>query len=277
MGSSVFGPQGRSNCLDRTPNSDKSVAVAAPLLDRMTTTNGVVRIAHAYGNNRRALETALAADVDMIEADMWYRAGRIEIRHERRWSWLPVLGDRRGRALHAMGRFVLPLWSNYFVRPDIGTMGLDELLERSAGRKRLLLDIKARKRDESAAFAAKISETVDRHNAREWVAVCGQYWPVIRDLRQMAPGTEIRYSIEWPRQWQRFLEMAPADAGARRICIEHRFLDAEKQEFLEGYGVSIYCWTVDDPLEAQALVARGVHGITSNDLSLLVSLPRVAL
>ena len=242
----------------------------------MNSAAGVVRVAHAYGNNREALETALAADVDMIEVDMWYRGGKIEIRHERRWSWLPVLGDRRGRALHAMGRFVLPLWGGYFVRPDLGTMQLDELLERTAGRKRLLLDVKARKRDESAAFAAKLAETVARHKAGEWSAVCGQYWPVIRDLRQIAPDIEVRYSMEWPLQWQRFVEMAPEDPGARRVCIEHRFLDAEKQAFLEEHGVDVYCWTVDEHEDARALVARGVDGIPSNDLELLASLPRVA-
>ena len=240
----------------------------------MNSASGVVRIAHAFGNRREVLETALSADIDMIEVDIWYRGGRIEIRHERRWSWLPVLGDRRGRAVHAMGRFVVPLWSGYFVRPDLGTMRLDELLERTNGRKRLLLDIKARKRSESAVFAWKIAEVVARHSAQDWVAVCGQYWPVIRDLRAVAPEIEVRYSIEWPVQWQRFMEMAPADDGSRRVCIEHHFLDTERQSFLEQHGVDVYCWTVDDRKDAEALVARGVDGITSNDLGLLASLPR---
>jgi len=240
----------------------------------MNSAAGVVRIAHAYGNRREALDVALAADVDMIEVDMWYRAGEIEIRHERRWSWLPLLADRRGRAVHAMGRFVVPLWGGYFLRPDLGTMRLGELLERTSGRKRLLLDIKARKRSESPAFARKIADVVAEHGAQDWVAVCGQYWPVIRDLRAVAPEIEVRYSIEWPVQWQRFVEMAPADAGSRRVCIEHRFLDAEKQSFLEQHGVDVYCWTVDGRADAEALVSRGVDGITSNDLDLLASLPR---
>lgn len=242
----------------------------------MPPSTSVVRIAHAYGNNREALETALAAPVDMIEVDMWYRAGQIEIRHERRLSWLPVLADRRGRALHAMGRFVVPLWSNYFLRPDIGTMKLGELLQRTAGKKRLLLDIKARKRNESPAFARQIAETVAEHGAQDWTAVCGQYWPVIRDLRAVTPEIEVRYSIERPNQWQRFVEMARSDEGARRVCIEHRFMDAGKSAWLKENGVDVYCWTVDDPAEAEGLVSRGVHGITSNDLSLLASLPRPA-
>jgi glycerophosphoryl diester phosphodiesterase len=80
--------------------------------------------------------------------------------------------------------------------------------------------------------------------------------------------------MEWPLQWQRFVEMAPVDPGARRVCIEHRFMDSDKQAFLEEHGVDVYCWTVDDREDAKALVSRGVDGITSNDLDLLASLPR---
>ena len=239
----------------------------------MTANRGVVRIAHAYGNNHRALETALAADIDVIEVDLWYRGGRIDVRHERRWSWLPVLADRRSRALHAMGRFVVPVGKRHFLRPDIGGMNIDDVLDKTAGRKRLLLDVKARKRGESAAFATALARAIDRHAAQDWVAVCGQYWPVIRDFREIAPAVEARYSIEWPLQWERFVDMAPADPGARRVCIEHRFLDADKRAFLGEHDVNIYCWTVDDLADAEGLLARGVHGITSNDLSLLVSLP----
>jgi glycerophosphoryl diester phosphodiesterase len=41
--------------------------------------------------------------------------------------------------------------------------------------------------------------------------------------------------------------------------------------------VDVYCWTVDGRADAEALVSRGVDGITSNDLGLLASLPRVAI
>ena len=54
-----------------------------------------VRIAHAYGNSRAALRRALAADIDMIEVDIWYRGGDVYARHARRLSPLPLLADKR--------------------------------------------------------------------------------------------------------------------------------------------------------------------------------------
>jgi len=233
----------------------------------------VVRIAHAWGNTRAALDRALAAPVDMIEVDIWHRAGRIEVRHERRLDPLPLLADRCGRALHAMGRLRLPLWRGYYLRPDIGTMDLRELLERTAGKKKLLLDVKARRGQSPVPFAQRITSLLAEQRAQDRVAVCGQYWPVIRELRSLAPAIEARYSIERSAQWERFVEMAALDPGARRVCIEHGFLDPEKAGWLEERGVDVYCWTVDDPGVARTLISRGVDGIISNDLQLLASLP----
>lgn len=62
------------------------------------------------------------------------------------------------------------------------------------------------------------------------------------------------------------------DERVRRVCIEHRFLNEERVRFLEGQGVNVYCWTVDDRGEARRLSAAGVDGIISNDLQLLAEL-----
>src|SRR3990172_5712362 len=100
-----------------------------------------VRIAHAYGNSLDALERALAADNDMIETDIWYRAGQILVRHERRLGPLPLLGDRR-MAGHALGPMSLRLGRRYFLRPDVKPFRLDDLLDAAGGRRRLLLHFK---------------------------------------------------------------------------------------------------------------------------------------
>jgi glycerophosphoryl diester phosphodiesterase len=83
----------------------------------------------------------------------------------------------------------------------------------------------------------------------------------------------VRYSVEHPEQWQELLRRLDAGQGISRICIEHRFLDAEKVQLLvREKGISVYCWTVDSRQEAGRLLDQGVHGIISNDLSLLASL-----
>src|SRR5437867_3697914 len=167
---------------------------------------GVLRIAHAYGSSRDALQLALAAPVDIIEADIWYRAADIWVRHERRLGPLPMLADR-GRP---SGRFVIPLPNRYYLRPDINPMPLGELLEAVAGKKRLLLDVKARK-GEVDAFAGAIAQQVAACEAGRWVSVCGHNWPVLHALRKRAPQLEVRYSIEKPYEWERYLRLARAD------------------------------------------------------------------
>jgi glycerophosphoryl diester phosphodiesterase len=97
---------------------------------------------------------------------------------------------------------------------------------------------------------------------------------VLNNLRKVAPEIEVRYSLEQPYQWQRFLRIMEKHASVRRVCISHRFIDSEKARVMEETGVDLYVWTVDDRPLADRLVSDGVDGIISNDLGLLESLPR---
>ncbi len=233
----------------------------------------LVRIAHAYGNDRQALQRALSASVDMIEADIWFRAGEVWVRHERRLGLLPLLVDKRGAASHSAGALSIPVWPGYYIRPDVHPLGLAELLDAARGKRRLLLDVKGRyDKAGDHAFAAAVARQMFERGAEGEVAVCGQNWSVLDRMREVAPQLEVRYSIERQHQWEAFLRFLSQDQEARRVCIEHRFMSPEKALLLEEKGVDVYCWTVDDAAEAQRLAAAGVDGIISNDLSLLASL-----
>lgn len=230
----------------------------------------VTRIAHAFGNKRKLVKRALAADVDMIEADIWHRGAQIYVRHERRLSPLPILVDRR-MCGHSPGPFAIPLPRDYYVRPDINPLTLGELLSMVQGKKRLLLDVKGWPKG-ATEFAKAIARIVREHGAEGMVEVCGQVYPLLRRLRELAPDLMVRYSVERQPQWEKFSDLVE-QGKVQRICIQHHFIDEEKARFLEERGVNLYCWTVDDPEEARRLAAEGVDGIISNDLSLLEQLP----
>lgn len=233
-----------------------------------------VRIAHAYGNSRGLLRRALAADIDMIEADIWYRSRDIWVRHERRLAWLPLLIDRQMRG-HRLLPLSLTLWRGYYLRPEIPALKLGDLLHTVAGKKRLLLDVKGRYRPRQAlAFARTLAARITEHGAEAWTAICGQEYAVLDCLRRVAPHLEVRYSIERPDQWRVFKRLAERDSTVRAVCMHHRFLTAKRARLLEERGIDLYCWTVDDAAEARRLAQEGVDGIISNDLRLLAALDR---
>ncbi len=236
----------------------------------------VVRIAHAYGNTPADTDIALAADVDMIEVDLWYHGNQLYIRHERRARRLPILYDRQMPG-HKLGPFAIKLGNGFFIRPDIHRYTLDELLERVNGKKRLLIDLKGSyAAPHLERFVKKLIKTIRKHNAEPWIAICGQVYTPLHRIREVAPDLEVRYSIQQPYQWERLLRLMEADRPARATCIAYGFIDDEKARILEAHGVDVYCWTVDDPSEALRLVNNGVDGIISNNLKLLAELPRAA-
>jgi len=231
-----------------------------------------LRIAHAYGNTRDRLETALEAAVDAIELDVWYRNGGLWVRHEKRLDPLPILVDKRMHG-HALPPLSLPLGKRWYVRLDFNRLRLDDVLVTVAGKKSLLVDVKgAYHAQRNLEFARALARTIREHKAESWVSVCGQFWPVLDDVRREATDLEVRYSVERVYQWEKFMRLVGADERVRRVCIEHRFLNEERTRFIEDRGVNLFCWTVDDPDEAQRLVAAGADGIISNDLGLLARL-----
>lgn len=233
-----------------------------------------VRIAHAYGNRRSTLEEALAAPGEMVEADIWYRAGEIWVRHERRLGPLPLLIDRRYPGVRRIGPWALPLGPRFYLRLEIDPFPLAELLERTRGRRGLLLDVKGRYGPgHEAAFARRLAQLLREHGRLDDAVVCGQNWPLLDRLRAERPAPRTRYSIEEPAQWQRFV--GRSDGSPDGICISRRLLDGERLRWLSERGIDAFCWTVDERAEAERLLAAGVRGIISNDLALLASLSPV--
>lgn len=234
----------------------------------------VVRIAHAYGNRRDTLETALRANIDMIEVDIWFRRGQIEVRHEKRVRWAPVLFDKRPLGVNRIGPWALALPGRRYLRLDRRPFALRELLRMTAGSKRLLLDVKEVSSGPAEAYASALKAEIAEAEAASWITVCGQFWPVLDRVREMAPGIVVAYSMQRESQWQEYTRrLATADA-TRTVCMHHGMLNAERAAFLQESDVDVYCWTVDDKAEATALVERGVEGIISNDLALLADLRR---
>jgi len=233
-----------------------------------------LRIAHAFGNRRDRIEAALAADVDFIEADLWYRSGDVWVRHERRAGFLPLLYDRKPRGMSSFGPWSLTVFPNHYVRLDVRPLRLAELLGATGGKRRLLLDLKDDHLPERArAYAVALWRALREAGCVESALVCGQT-DVLDSVRDVAPELDVRHSIERQQQWDAFLRRLDADPALRGVCLHHEFLTDPVALLLEKRGLEVFCWTVDEREEARRLVALGVDGIISNDLTLLSQLGR---
>jgi len=233
-----------------------------------STSNGPVRIAHGFGNNRRRLSRALIGPVDLIETDICFEDGKMTVRHERKLGPLPVLVDQR-RSLHlkSQHRLRLPLW-RWYVALEGNRLALEDVLARAKDRRGLLLDLKGEHGDREEALAQALAEMLERMGMEEQATICGQNWSLLGHLRAAAPHLKVHYSIDSTDQLEAFQAMLEHDP-IRRICLNQSLIEKPLIERLKGLGMTIYTWTVDDLWRAHELLELGVDGITSNSLEML--------
>lgn len=233
------GPSGPSST-SPTPGTSLRPGAARP-----------IAIAHEAGNDRAALERALMAGVDAVEADLRWDAGRIIARHARRLPFLPLY------------------WDRWYLRLDRGSqLTLDELLERTKGRARLYVDVKAL----AGPFPRALLDTLGRHNALKEVEVSSQHWHVLAELRRMEPDLRLVRSVGTRRRRAALLDLLPDDPLQAGVAIRRDLLDQELARLLRARGLSLYVWGIEDLEEATKIAAWGASGIIANSLELLRAL-----
>lgn len=206
-------------------------------------------IAHA-GNTRQRLSLSLAANVDVVEADIWRHGAQLSLHHERRLPLLPILYER---------------WHVRFAR---GLLTIDDLFQSVDGRARLLLDLKSG----GARAAGALLAALDRRPHADLVEVSSHHWGTLQRLARARQEIAVYFSIGRQRVLETF-ERLPLDAlRPAGVSIQHSLLDARAVERLKLRDLRVYAWTVPDVARARLLVEWGVDGITCDDLSILTAL-----
>ncbi len=229
----------------------------------------VVRIAHAYANRRQRIDQALAAGVDLIEADLHYRAGRVWIRHEHRLGLLPLLYNFRLSGVHRQGPWALSL-GPLFLRLDLHPIERPDLLGRVSGRAGLLLDLKEAPYPPpaAAAFTDRVVRLLDETGFPGPVGFCGD-WPLLDLVRALRPDAAVRYSVDSSRQWAALQSRLSRRDRIDRISISRDLLGPQTSAVLTKAGVDYYCWDVRGRADADRAVELGVSGLIADDLALL--------
>jgi hypothetical protein len=210
-----------------------------------------ITIAHRAGNNLAKLDAVFDLGIEFAEADVWWRRGKLEVRHDKPAGPIPFLWDR---------------WS---LRPDRNVLAFGKLLDASLARGKLFLDLKGT----SSQLAMAVVAEAQRRNATGIIAASGN-WPHLDSMAKLLPGVRLFYSVG---SLVRLESLRPrlAKRAIAGISIDGAFLTREIVDELKDSGVeTIVSWHVDTVEHAREVLGWGVRGITTSNLELLVALHR---
>lgn len=208
---------------------------------------GPALIAHGGGNTARLARDAIASQADFLEVDLWLHRGRFEARHERSIYPLPVLFEK---------------W--YLRWAPRKPFGLAELLDATAGRTRVFLDLKSG--GEAAARLVRASIDAAGPDGLK-LAASAQQWRILRAIHALAPEVDTFYSIDVQAKLDLFLSVSERDAQPKGVSCRHTLLTAPVVQRLHDRGLWVVAWTVDDLDDARTLAAWGVDGITTHKVA----------
>jgi glycerophosphoryl diester phosphodiesterase len=208
-------------------------------------------IAHRGANSAGSIASALDLGADMLEADLWPRLGRLEIRHEKTIGPLPVF------------------WEKWHIEGVGGKPPrLHDILEAAPPEALLFLDLKGQNPD----LGERVVEAVTSYQPDRSIILCGRTW---RQLDRVEPLEHVNvfYSVgtedELARVWSR-LERQAAPA----ISIHHGLLTEVVVARLNELRTTVIAWTVNDVAIAKSLFERGIDGFTSDNQDLLAQIVR---
>jgi len=212
----------------------------------------MLAIAHRAGNNEADLRTALAAGVDLVEADIHLYRNALEVRHRKAIGphlyWEP--------------------WNDIRRRRDLVVPELREILALAAGDPRLMLDLKG----PSLAVAKRVAETLRTLTPGVPIAVCTKQWPML-DAFAGEPNVRRILSAGDPLQLAR-LRARLRRERAHGVSIRLRLLTKPVVDELRRATDLVLAWPVDSEAAFASAERLGVTGVISKNLPMLTRLVR---
>jgi glycerophosphoryl diester phosphodiesterase len=202
----------------------------------------------APGNTLASFDAAVSVGVDMVEFDVRRSGTELVLAHT-------LLDARRGHVVRldkALAHLAGHRFADVALNVDVKAFGCEAALLEGLRRRQLL---------ERALLSSQVPAVVDR-------------------LRALEPGARIGISIggrlaRLTRRWGDWRGQVLAGLAARRwdvLMAQHRLVDAALLEEVVARGGLLYAWTVNERASIQSLRTLGVHGITTADPRLFVSI-----
>jgi len=207
----------------------------------------LLAVAHRAGNNLADLRAALAAGVDLVEADVHLYRGALEVRHRK------ALGPN----------YYWEQWTEVNRRDSLVVPQLHEVLAVAAGDPRLMLDLKG----PSLAVASRVAAELRARAPGVPMSVCTKQWRML-DAFLESPEIGRVLSASDPLQLSRLrgrLRRERAYGVSIRLSLLTPGVVAELRRSTDR----VLAWPVDTE-EALARARRaGVTGVISKNLPML--------
>ena len=206
-------------------------------------------------NTLPAYARAVEQRADMIEIDLHLsRDGAIVIRHDACLAGLPGSGE--------IGDATLAQLRAADAGSGASIPTLDEVLDGFAARIPFNLELKRGAAGEYAGLEDSVLAALAARDLGPTILFSSFYDGVLARLRRAAPDGRLGVLVE-PRAPDRWLERCAA-VGAEAVHLWRGLASAVAVESAHAAGLAVYVYTVDEPDEMRALLARGVDGLFTN-------------
>lgn len=205
--------------------------------------------AHRAGNRLDALAPAAAAGAHLIEIDVWFHRGRVEVGHDKTLGPIPLRWDRWSLAFG---------WRRTLVVADIlGALPADVAP---------MFDLKGT----DPRLPSALQRLIEEHLPGRPYAVSSQNWSYLDEFLGIEEARVIR-SVGSARALQQMRTDLDAWTGAG-IGFDVELLVPAVIEELRERTPLLVTWTINDLEQAQRLVEQGVGGIITDSLTVVRAL-----
>ena len=185
----------------------------------------------------------------MVEADVWFNAGIIEVRHLKTMGPIPLLWDR------------WELRTGWTPRRR-----LEQLLDEASPSTRFMFDLKGT--DLRLAEALRAQMAASAPGRRYWV--CSRSWDLLEPFRSH-PDVQVAHSVGSTAQLRAVRAHLTWETH-HAISIHRRLLTAAVVGSLKELASAVITWPVNSWADFEAVRELGVDGITSDSLDLIRAL-----
>lgn len=206
-------------------------------------------IAHRAGNHLEQLTPAATAGAQIIEIDVWFHRGRVEVGHDKTLGPIPLRWDRWSLALGRSRKLVIR-----------------DVLERFPPDAKPMFDLKGT----DPRLPDALQQAIEEHFPNRAYTVSSQNWAYLDEFLG-AEGAHVIRSVGSPEMLQQMRRDLGAWTGAG-IGLDVELLSAEVINELAAATPLIVTWTVNDLARAAELVRQGVGGIITDRLEVVRAL-----